>query len=185
MMMFISNGKTTCFGLQRPSSVLATFLLEEFYIICLNRVVMLRSIHHFTCFVKLKFGGMSFGSMKARKMMMRSQHHHTVQAHYIKLFQQEISQNLKMAAIGRNMQCFSIANKHHHLAIIYSCVFYRIHLTIQFKHTMGMAHLRITNQCNVGIITKQQNKHQGYNQCNVGKINSNQPQHITTNRYLF
>jgi len=30
--------------------VLTTFLLKEFYIICLNRVVMLRSHHHFTCF---------------------------------------------------------------------------------------------------------------------------------------
>jgi len=30
--------------------VLTTFLLKEFYIICLNRVVMLRSVHYFTCF---------------------------------------------------------------------------------------------------------------------------------------
>ena len=30
--------------------ILTTFLLKEFYIICLNRVVMLRSHHHFTCF---------------------------------------------------------------------------------------------------------------------------------------
>ena len=37
--------------------VLTTILLNEFYIICLNRVVILRSHHHFTCFVKLKFGG--------------------------------------------------------------------------------------------------------------------------------
>jgi len=29
--------------------VLTTFLLKEFYIICLSRVVMLRC-HHFTCF---------------------------------------------------------------------------------------------------------------------------------------
>ena len=33
--------------------VSTTFLLKEFYIICLNRVVMLQSHHHFTCFVKL------------------------------------------------------------------------------------------------------------------------------------
>jgi len=31
-------------------------------------------------------------------------------------------QSLKMAAIGRNMQFF-LANKHHHLAIFYSCIF--------------------------------------------------------------
>jgi len=30
--------------------VLTTFLLKEFYVICLNHVVMLRSHHHFTCF---------------------------------------------------------------------------------------------------------------------------------------
>jgi len=30
--------------------VLTTFLLKQFYIICLNRVVMLRFQHHFTCF---------------------------------------------------------------------------------------------------------------------------------------
>ena len=34
----------------------------------------------------------------------------------------ENCQNLKMAAIGRNMQFF-LVNKHHHLAIFYSCVF--------------------------------------------------------------
>jgi len=43
--------------------VLTTFLLKKFYIICLNRVVMLRSHHHFTCFCYAKFGGMSIGSM--------------------------------------------------------------------------------------------------------------------------
>ena len=43
--------------------VLTTFLLKEFYIICLNRVVMLRSHHHFTCVCYAKFGGMSTGSM--------------------------------------------------------------------------------------------------------------------------
>jgi len=40
-----------------------TFLLKEFYIICLNRVVMLRSHHDFTCFCYAKFGGMSVGAM--------------------------------------------------------------------------------------------------------------------------
>jgi len=44
--------------------VLTTFLLKEFYIICLNRVVMLRSHHHFTCFVYADFGGMSIGVHK-------------------------------------------------------------------------------------------------------------------------
>jgi len=39
--------------------VLTSILLKEFYIICLNRVVMLRSHRHFRCFVKLKFGCMS------------------------------------------------------------------------------------------------------------------------------
>jgi len=39
--------------------VLTTFLLKEFYIICLNRVVMLRSNHHFTCFREAKLGGMT------------------------------------------------------------------------------------------------------------------------------
>ena len=34
----------------------------------------------------------------------------------------ENCQELKMAAIGRNMQFF-LANKHHHLIIFYSCVF--------------------------------------------------------------
>jgi len=30
--------------------VLATFLLKDFYIICVSRVVMLRSRRHFACF---------------------------------------------------------------------------------------------------------------------------------------
>jgi len=58
--------------------VLTTFLLKEFYIICIHRVVMLRSHHHFACFFKLILVG--------RKMMMRSQHHRAVYAYYIKLF---------------------------------------------------------------------------------------------------
>jgi len=37
--------------------VLTTFLLKEFYIICVNRVVMLRSHHHFTCFCYAKLVG--------------------------------------------------------------------------------------------------------------------------------
>ena len=50
MMLFNSYGKKK----QQVSAysghlqVLKTFLLKEFYIICLNRVVMLRSHHHFT-----------------------------------------------------------------------------------------------------------------------------------------
>jgi len=43
--------------------VLTTFLLKEFYIMCLNRVVMLRSHHHFTCFCLAKFHGMSVAPM--------------------------------------------------------------------------------------------------------------------------
>ena len=58
----------------------------------------------------------------ARRIMMRSQHHHAVQKYYIKLFLADNCQNLKMAVIGRNMQFF-LASKHHHLSIIYSCVF--------------------------------------------------------------
>jgi len=63
MMVFISNGKNLHVSAYSGHlQVLTTFLLKQFYIIWLNRVVMLRS-HHFTCFVKLKFGGMSVGSM--------------------------------------------------------------------------------------------------------------------------
>ena len=62
MMVFISNGKnlhvSACSGHRR---VLTTFLLKEFYIICLNRVVMLRYHHDFTGFCYAKFGGMSLG----------------------------------------------------------------------------------------------------------------------------
>jgi len=51
-MVFISNGKNYMFWADSGHlQVLKTFLLKEFYIICLNRMVMLRS-HHFTCFVK-------------------------------------------------------------------------------------------------------------------------------------
>jgi len=41
--------------------VLTTCLLKEFYIICLNCVVMLRSHHHFSDFVKLSLVGCLFG----------------------------------------------------------------------------------------------------------------------------
>ena len=43
-MVFISNGKTTCFTLYQPSSGFHNFLAKEFYIICLNHVAMLRSL---------------------------------------------------------------------------------------------------------------------------------------------
>ena len=55
MMVFISNVKKNY--MFRPTAAifrfLTTFFLKEFYIICLNRVVMLRSHHHFTSSVKL------------------------------------------------------------------------------------------------------------------------------------
>ena len=63
MMVFVSNGrKLHVSAYSGHLQVLTTFLLKEFYIICLNRVVMLKS-HHFTCFCYGKFGGMSIGSM--------------------------------------------------------------------------------------------------------------------------
>ena len=63
MVVFISNGKKLYVSVYSGHlQVLTNFLLEEFYIIGLNRVVMLRS-HSFTCFIMLKFGGMSIGSM--------------------------------------------------------------------------------------------------------------------------
>ena len=52
MMVFIGNGKLHVSAYSGHLQVLTTFLLKEFYIICLNRVVMLRS-HHFTRCVKL------------------------------------------------------------------------------------------------------------------------------------
>ena len=64
MIVFISNEKKLHVSAYSGHlQVLTTFLLKEFYVICLNRVVMLRFHHHFTCFVKQKFGGMSVGSM--------------------------------------------------------------------------------------------------------------------------
>ena len=56
-MVFISNGKATCFGLWRPSSGFHKFFAKEFYIICLNRVAILRSHHHLRTFVKLSLVG--------------------------------------------------------------------------------------------------------------------------------
>jgi hypothetical protein len=41
--------------------VLTTFLLKEFYITCLNRVVMLRAHHYLRAFVKLNFVGCILG----------------------------------------------------------------------------------------------------------------------------
>ena len=51
MMVFISNGKKLHVSAYSGHfQVLTNFLLKEFYIIWLNRVVMLRSHHNFTCF---------------------------------------------------------------------------------------------------------------------------------------
>jgi len=51
MMVFISNGKKLhVSSYSGHLKVLIIFLLKEFYIICVNRVVMLRSHHHFMCF---------------------------------------------------------------------------------------------------------------------------------------
>jgi len=50
MMVFISNGKKLHVSAYSGHlQVLITFLLKDFYIICLNLVVILR-YHHFTCF---------------------------------------------------------------------------------------------------------------------------------------
>jgi len=49
MMVFISNGKKLHVSAYSGHlQGLTTFLLKEFYIMCLNRVVMLRSHHYFT-----------------------------------------------------------------------------------------------------------------------------------------
>jgi len=47
MMVFISNGKLHFSAYSGHVQVLRTFLLKEFYVICLNREVILRSHHHF------------------------------------------------------------------------------------------------------------------------------------------
>ena len=50
-MVFISNGKKLHVSAYSVHpQVLTTFLLKEFYTICLSLVVMLRSHNHFTCF---------------------------------------------------------------------------------------------------------------------------------------
>jgi len=49
--------------------VLTTFLLKEFYIICLNRVVMLRSHHHhFMCSTSPRDLGILYKTLLARKL---------------------------------------------------------------------------------------------------------------------
>ena len=63
MMVFISNGKLHVWAYSGHHQGLITFLLKSFFIICLNRVVMLRSHHNLRAFVKLSFGGMSVASM--------------------------------------------------------------------------------------------------------------------------
>ena len=59
MMVFISNRKRHVSAYGGHLKVLTTFFLKEFYIICLNRVVMLRYHHRFTCFCQATFGGMA------------------------------------------------------------------------------------------------------------------------------
>ena len=46
MMVFISKEKLHVSACSGHLQVLTTFLIKEFYIICLNRVVMLRSHLH-------------------------------------------------------------------------------------------------------------------------------------------
>jgi len=55
MMVFITNGKRHVSAHSGHHQVLTTFLLYKFYIICLNRVAMLRSHHHYNlrAYVKL------------------------------------------------------------------------------------------------------------------------------------
>jgi hypothetical protein len=57
MMLFISNGKLHVSAYSGHHQVLTIFLLKEFYIICLNRVAMLRSHHHLRAFVTLSLVG--------------------------------------------------------------------------------------------------------------------------------
>jgi len=49
-MVFISNRKLHVSAYSGYHQVLTTFLLKEFYVIYLNRVVMLKYHHYFTCF---------------------------------------------------------------------------------------------------------------------------------------
>ena len=52
-MVFVSSGKLHVSACNNHHQVLTTFLLKEFYVICLNRVAMLRAHHHLLAFVKL------------------------------------------------------------------------------------------------------------------------------------
>jgi len=63
MMVLISNKELHVSAYCGHLQVLTTFLLKEFYIICLNCVVMLRSHHHFT------YGlGILYKTLLARKL---------------------------------------------------------------------------------------------------------------------
>ena len=59
MMVFISNGKLHVSAYSGHHQFLTPFLLYKFYIICLNRVAMLRSHHHYhlRAFAKLSLVG--------------------------------------------------------------------------------------------------------------------------------
>jgi len=61
MMVFLAMEKLHVSAHSGHLQVLTTFLLKEFYVICLNRVVMLRSHHHFTCYVKINLVGCLLG----------------------------------------------------------------------------------------------------------------------------
>ena len=104
MMVFIRKKKLHVSAYSGHLQVLTTFLLKEFYIICLNRVVMLK--YHFTCFVKLKFDGISIGSTSPRGLGI--------------LYKNLLARKLSKPVDGRYRPkhvVFSIANKHYHLAI--------------------------------------------------------------------
>jgi hypothetical protein len=59
MTVFISNGKLHVSAHSGHHQVLTTFLLQELYIICINRAAMFRSHHyyHLRAFVKLSLVG--------------------------------------------------------------------------------------------------------------------------------
>jgi len=57
MVVFISNGKLHVLAYSSHHQVLTAYLLKEFYMICLNCVVMLRSHRHLRAFVKLSLVG--------------------------------------------------------------------------------------------------------------------------------
>ena len=61
MIVFLAMEKLHVSAYSGHIQVLTTFLLKEFYIICLNGMVILSSHHHFTCFVKLNFEGCLLG----------------------------------------------------------------------------------------------------------------------------